>query len=126
MYLQFNFVLSDVSDFLVDGDYHWSTTPGEIVDQQVYNSFLPVVDKCGIVLKLQQVSIYIGFFLFNWSIAEILNCLKFCSIFYLDPVRKSSLSINKTCCTVALVGFSFLTSSIPPVTASCKDLSGWR
>lgn len=58
MYLQFNFVLSDVSAFLVDGDYHWSTTPpGEVAGQQVYSSFLPVVDKCGIVLTLQQIQI---------------------------------------------------------------------
>ncbi|KAI3918587.1 hypothetical protein MKX01_041907, partial [Papaver californicum] len=58
MYLQFNLGLSDVSAVLVDGDYHWSQT---LVDtsasfsQSNYTSFLPVIDKCGIVMKLQQI-----------------------------------------------------------------------
>ncbi|KAF8380627.1 hypothetical protein HHK36_028116 [Tetracentron sinense] len=58
MYLQFNFVLSDVSAFLVDGDYHWSQTPlntSASSSQSNAISFLPVVDKCGIALKLQQI-----------------------------------------------------------------------
>ncbi|OVA12725.1 Pleckstrin homology domain [Macleaya cordata] len=58
MYLQFNLGLSDVSAFLVDGDYHWSQTlidmPGSPA-QSNYISFLPVIDKCGIVMKLQQI-----------------------------------------------------------------------
>ena len=58
MYLQFNFVLSDVSAFLVDGDYHWTrTVPEESSAGQNYCNFFPVIEKCGIALKLQQVSI---------------------------------------------------------------------
>jgi len=49
MYLNFNLVLSDVSAFLVDGDYHWNETSDE-------TNLLPVIDKCGIALKLQQVN----------------------------------------------------------------------
>lgn len=48
IYLNFNLVLSDVSAFLVDGDYHWDGTSDE-------TNLLPVIDKCGIALKLQQV-----------------------------------------------------------------------
>ncbi|PNT67930.1 hypothetical protein BRADI_3g33740v3 [Brachypodium distachyon] len=50
MYLNFNLVLSDVSAFLVDGDYHWNETSKEV-------NLLPVIDKCGIALKLQQIQI---------------------------------------------------------------------
>ncbi|KAF9624988.1 hypothetical protein IFM89_016808 [Coptis chinensis] len=58
MYLQFSLGLSDVSAFLVDGDYHWSQTPLNVSDSSSLSdhiSFLPVIDKCGIVLKLQQI-----------------------------------------------------------------------
>ncbi|KAJ4951418.1 hypothetical protein NE237_028250 [Protea cynaroides] len=57
MYLQFHLCLSDVSAFLVDGDYCWSQSCGHITTSGKSNgfSFLPVIDKCGIVLKLQQV-----------------------------------------------------------------------
>jgi vacuolar protein sorting-associated protein 13A/C len=51
IYLNFNLVLSDVSAFLVDGDYHWNETSDGI-------NLLPVIDKCGIALKLQQVKQY--------------------------------------------------------------------
>uniref|UniRef100_A0A0E0R2L4 PH domain-containing protein n=1 Tax=Oryza rufipogon TaxID=4529 RepID=A0A0E0R2L4_ORYRU len=47
MYLNFNLVLSDVSAFLVDGDYHWNERSNEV-------NLLSVIDKCGIALKLQQ------------------------------------------------------------------------
>ncbi|XP_062205491.1 uncharacterized protein LOC133907454 isoform X2 [Phragmites australis] len=50
IYLNFNLVLSDVSAFLVDGDYHWNETSNEI-------NLLPVIDKCGIALKLQQIQL---------------------------------------------------------------------
>ncbi|CAD6212089.1 unnamed protein product [Miscanthus lutarioriparius] len=50
MYLNFNLVLSDVSAFLVDGDYHWNETSDE-------TNLLPVIDKCGIALKLQQIQL---------------------------------------------------------------------
>ncbi|PIA31102.1 hypothetical protein AQUCO_05300139v1 [Aquilegia coerulea] len=57
MYLQFNLGLSDVSAFLVDGDYHWSQSAlpmsGNAFPKK--HSILPVIDKCGIVLNLQQI-----------------------------------------------------------------------
>ncbi|XP_021768084.1 uncharacterized protein LOC110732449 isoform X1 [Chenopodium quinoa] len=60
LYLQFDMVLSDVSAFLVDGDYCWgeaslgghlgsSKLPGDVL--------LPVLDKCGVVLRLQQIRV---------------------------------------------------------------------
>jgi len=58
MYLQFDLVLSDVSAFLVDGDYHWSQNPSNkyAVSADISGvSFLPIIDKCGVILKLQQV-----------------------------------------------------------------------
>lgn len=58
MYLQFHLVLSDVSAFLVDGDYHWeqkSQNSCAILDGTSAVSFFPVIDKCGIVLTLQQI-----------------------------------------------------------------------
>ncbi|WOL09557.1 hypothetical protein Cni_G18310 [Canna indica] len=56
MYLQFNLVLSDVSAFLVDGDYHWSKTSLDLAAEQGNkNSFFPVIDKCGIVVNFQQI-----------------------------------------------------------------------
>lgn len=63
MYLQFDLVLSDVSAFLVDGDYHWdhSQTPlngSSASNLRIGANFLPVVDKCGVILKLQQVELW--------------------------------------------------------------------
>ncbi|KAF6135501.1 hypothetical protein GIB67_015354 [Kingdonia uniflora] len=57
MYLQFNLRLSDVSAFLVDGDYSWSQSPHMFASpsQPDHMGFLPVIDKCGVVLKLQQI-----------------------------------------------------------------------
>ena len=54
LYLQFDLVLSDVSAFLVDGDYHWSepSLSGSAGSSVI---FLPVIDKCGVILNLQQV-----------------------------------------------------------------------
>ncbi|EEF45057.1 vacuolar protein sorting-associated protein, putative [Ricinus communis] len=58
LYLQFDLVLSDMCAFLVDGDYHWSQTS---LHQSLESgrssgiSFLPVVDKCGVILRLQQI-----------------------------------------------------------------------
>lgn len=60
MYLQFNLGLSDVSAFLVDGDFHWSQTPLTMSSSSIEPaniSFLPVINKCGVVLKLQQVTV---------------------------------------------------------------------
>ncbi|XP_043715720.1 uncharacterized protein LOC122664096 isoform X2 [Telopea speciosissima] len=58
MYLQFNLCLSDVSAFLVDGDYHWSQNPldtSSTFGKSNDYSVLPVIDKCEIVLRLQQI-----------------------------------------------------------------------
>ncbi|XP_037495569.1 uncharacterized protein LOC105636609 isoform X2 [Jatropha curcas] len=58
MYLQFDLVLSDVSAFLVDGDYDWrQASLDEHADsgQSSSISFLPVIDKCGVILRLQQI-----------------------------------------------------------------------
>lgn len=54
LYLRFDLVLSDVSAFLFDGDYHWSQIS---MTKSVHstNSFLPIIDKCGVILQLQQV-----------------------------------------------------------------------
>ncbi|CAN4127752.1 unnamed protein product [Withania somnifera] len=57
MYVQFDMILSDVSAFLVDGDYDWSQTPTDGVGPSRSNfvACLPVIDKCAVVLKLQQI-----------------------------------------------------------------------
>lgn len=58
MYFQFDLVLSDVSAFLVDGDYHWNQVIGDRTDgssKSTVINFLPVIDKCGVIVKLQQV-----------------------------------------------------------------------
>ncbi|KAK4746515.1 hypothetical protein SAY87_012827 [Trapa incisa] len=53
MYMQFNLVLSDVCAFLVDGDYSWNEKPLDISSGEI--TFLPVIDKCGVSLHLQQI-----------------------------------------------------------------------
>ncbi|MQL82370.1 hypothetical protein Taro_014851 [Colocasia esculenta] len=56
--LQFNVVLNDVSAFLVDGEYSWRIPHTHMPSSSGklnYNSLLPVIDKCAIVLKLQQI-----------------------------------------------------------------------
>nr|XP_043638921.1 uncharacterized protein LOC122610015 [Erigeron canadensis] len=58
IYLQFDMVLSDVSAFFVDGDYHWSQRSlkgSGRSSQSSIVSYLPVIDKCGVTLKLQQI-----------------------------------------------------------------------
>ncbi|XP_042024109.1 uncharacterized protein LOC121771392 [Salvia splendens] len=58
MYTQFNLVLRDVSAFLIDGDYSWSLSmPNrtDVLSKGSFISFLPVIDKCGVFLKLQQI-----------------------------------------------------------------------
>lgn len=59
MYLQFDLVLSDVSAFLVDGDFHWSqpqlTSPAGSSPSGSAR-ILPVVDKCRLIVNLQQVT----------------------------------------------------------------------
>lgn len=58
MYLQFDLILSDVSAFLVDGDYKWglaSQNKSARSSQLNVISFLPVIDKCGVIVKFQQI-----------------------------------------------------------------------
>ncbi|KAL3817950.1 hypothetical protein ACJIZ3_003855 [Penstemon smallii] len=58
LYSQFDLILRDVSAFLVDGDYHWSqASPSRTngLSKCSFVSFLPVIDKCGVFLKLQQI-----------------------------------------------------------------------
>lgn len=56
MYLQFKVVLSDVSAFLVDGDYFWSQTTCRSAGPSYLggNTFLPIIDRCGVMLVLEQ------------------------------------------------------------------------
>ncbi|KAK6935059.1 Pleckstrin homology domain [Dillenia turbinata] len=58
MYLGFDLMLRDVSAFLVDGDFQWGDS-GSNKSFRVNSSkdcnFLPVVDKCGVILKFQQI-----------------------------------------------------------------------
>ncbi|XP_023553987.1 uncharacterized protein LOC111811402 [Cucurbita pepo subsp. pepo] len=58
MYLQFDVVLSDVSAFLVDGDYNWNQIFGKDTHESsrvTEINILPVIDKCGVILTLQQI-----------------------------------------------------------------------
>ncbi|XP_024994007.1 uncharacterized protein LOC112527539 isoform X2 [Cynara cardunculus var. scolymus] len=58
IFFQFDVVLSDVSAFFVDGDYLWSQHSLKGSDRSSQSSivsFLPVIDKCGVTLKLQQI-----------------------------------------------------------------------
>ncbi|CAA6669756.1 unnamed protein product [Spirodela intermedia] len=54
---QFNVVLNDVSAFMVDGEYSWSPAPEMPSSSTELNSVLPVIDKCGVLLKLQQIQL---------------------------------------------------------------------
>ncbi|KAK8950501.1 hypothetical protein KSP40_PGU008211 [Platanthera guangdongensis] len=56
MYFQFSLILNDVSAFLIDGDYHWKENPIDVsACQAKFCNFFPVLDKCGIALKFQQI-----------------------------------------------------------------------
>ncbi|GFP96481.1 vacuolar protein sorting-associated protein 13c [Phtheirospermum japonicum] len=58
MYSQFDLVLRDVSAFLVDGDYSWNQASLNRTDgssKRGFISFLPVIDRCAVYLKLQQI-----------------------------------------------------------------------
>ncbi|KNA21084.1 hypothetical protein SOVF_046540 [Spinacia oleracea] len=59
LYLQFDMVLSDVSAFLVDGDYSWgeASSVGHHGSSKLSGVLLPVLDKCGVVLRLQQIRV---------------------------------------------------------------------
>ncbi|KAI4338425.1 hypothetical protein MLD38_023489 [Melastoma candidum] len=56
-FLQFNMVLSDVSAFLVDGDFIWSqTNRSRFMNGSPSGgvALLPVIDRCGVIIKLEQ------------------------------------------------------------------------
>lgn len=55
MYLRFALVLSDVSAFLFDGDYHWSQLSLNKSTRSTNGDFYPVIDRCGVTLQLQLV-----------------------------------------------------------------------
>lgn len=55
MYLRFDLVLSDVSAFLFDGDYHWSQISLNKSNHSTNGDFYPVIDRCGVILQLQLV-----------------------------------------------------------------------
>jgi hypothetical protein len=55
MYLRFDLVLSDVSAFLFDGDYHWSQVSLNTSTHSRTRDFYPVIDRCGVILQLQLV-----------------------------------------------------------------------
>ncbi|KAM7253783.1 hypothetical protein ACFE04_031465 [Oxalis oulophora] len=57
MYLKFDLVLSDVSAFLVDGDYDWSQSSFNRAGSSYFGgvNYLPVVDQCGVILNFQQI-----------------------------------------------------------------------
>ncbi|GER35434.1 pleckstrin homology (PH) domain-containing protein [Striga asiatica] len=58
VYSQFDLVLRDVSAFLVDGDYRWNQASLKRPDgslEAAFVSYLPVIDRCAVFLKLQQI-----------------------------------------------------------------------
>ncbi|XP_020979196.1 uncharacterized protein LOC107640015 [Arachis ipaensis] len=55
MYLRFDLVLSDVSAFLFDGNYHWSQISLNNLASSTSSGFFPIIDKCGVILQLQQI-----------------------------------------------------------------------
>lgn len=59
-FLKFHMVLSDVSAFLVDGNFIWSETHGSRFPNGSPlggMTLLPVIDRCGVIIKLEQVHI---------------------------------------------------------------------
>lgn len=61
MYFQFDLVLSDVSAFLVDGDYHWTqASPNRTDGSSKFTliNFFPIIDKCRVIVNLQQVILF--------------------------------------------------------------------
>lgn len=74
MYLQFNLILRDVSAFLVDGDYHWgqvSANKSSASANLNFVSFLPVIDNCGAILKLQQVYVHFICHVFSFYVFSV-------------------------------------------------------
>ncbi|KAF7828516.1 Vacuolar protein sorting-associated protein 13C [Senna tora] len=55
MYLQFDLVLSDVSAFFFDGDYHWRQISLNKSANCTNSGFFQIIDKCGVILHLQQI-----------------------------------------------------------------------
>lgn len=114
LYLQFNLVLRDVSAFLVDGDYCWSQSPSNnSAGCAKLNgvSLLPLFDKCGVTVKLQQVK-YCDLFslniklIFAWHLQRLRFWMLFC---YYIQIRLESPSYPSTRVAVRLpsLGFHF-------------------
>ncbi|CAI0538916.1 unnamed protein product [Linum tenue] len=85
MYLQFDLVLSDVSAFLVDGDYRWGQNTTDISAGSAPSTAvtcLPVIDKCGVSLRLQQIRLE------NPSYPSLRVALRMPSlVFHFSPAR---------------------------------------
>lgn len=126
MYMQFNLVLSDVSAFLVDGDYSWNQKP--LDGSSGESTLLPVIDRCGVSLHLQQV-MYCSFDMHVSYTSYLLSCFMLGRILQenfvslSDSAGESIISFNKACCTTAIIGLSLFSSSIPSIDADNKDLS---
>jgi hypothetical protein len=69
LYICFKLSLTDVQAFLVDGIFDWRehyyVSNGSTGDKkfQESNSYLPVLERCGITMALQQVSHSLGWYL---------------------------------------------------------------
>lgn len=122
LYLQFNIILSDVSAFLVDGSYSWGHKSFESSC-----SLFPLIDKCGISMKLQQVitgffQLLIFYFFANrcFLFTFIIICISFMATI-LDPIRNISLSVHQDVNKNAIFVVLFLSRTLPPFNANSKD-----
>lgn len=59
LYMRFRISFSDVSAFMVDGDFDWddgnSSQHGQVEHVEGRQMFLPVLEKCGMAVSFQQV-----------------------------------------------------------------------
>lgn len=116
-------VLSDVSAFFVDGDYHWSqhSMQGSVrSSQSSIVSYLPVIDQCGVTLKLQQV--YCLQLCFKFKAFHYLPIHR-TSFLYLDPIRGPLFPHNKIGRAASVFRVSLFSSTLSSIDANCKDLS---
>lgn len=110
MYMQFNLVLSDVSAFLVDGDYSWNQKP--LDGSSGESTLLPVIDRCGVSLHLQQV-MYCSFDMHVSYTSYPLSCFTLWRIIQenldLSQIRLENPSFPSTRLAVQLpsLGFHF-------------------
>lgn len=135
MYLQFDLVLSDVCAFLVDGDYRWSQTASQGSASSVRSegvSFLPVIDRCGVILTFQQVKKSAHFtlnwtsYVYAWERDSMELQIGTNNFWYLDSIREPIISFYKTFCTGAIIRVPLFSCSVSSIDASGKDLSGGR